>query len=255
MLEREVVTLPEPSVEPSKKWVRVRLGDTTIAESRSPVLLLEYAGPPHLPTYYFSPNEVDSRYLANRDEMTDGSTRWDVETGSDRAAASTWTHPDPTGDLSAVEGMITFDWFGDLSWFEEEEQVHVHAKDPHQRVDVLESSRHLVVSVDGVNLADTDRPHLLFETMLPVRYYLPAEDVRMDLLSPSDTVTACPYKGVARYWSYAPDGADPIDVAWSYLDPIPENPRIKDLICFYNEQVDISVDGENLPRPVTPWSS
>jgi uncharacterized protein (DUF427 family) len=91
---------------------------------------------------------------------------------------------------------------------------------------------------------------VLYETHLPTRYYLPAEDVRMDLLTASETVTRCPYKGVARYWSHP----DLPDAAWSYPDPIPENPKIRDLVCFYDERVDVVIDGVPQDRPVTPFS-
>jgi uncharacterized protein (DUF427 family) len=136
------------------------------------------------------------------------------------------------------------------AWYEEDEEVFVHARDPHKRVDVLESSRHVVVRVGGEVVAETKRPRLLFETGLPTRYYVPREDVRMELLHPSDRQTQCPYKGTASYLSTE---SEP-DVAWFYPEPIPEQPRIKDLIAFFNERVDIEVDGEPVERPSTQWS-
>jgi uncharacterized protein (DUF427 family) len=144
--------------------------------------------------------------------------------------------------------MITFDWWGELDWFEEEERVFAHARDPFKRVDVLPSSRHVQVSVDGTEIADSSRPTLLFETYLPTRYYLPRSDVRMEHLDESTTVTMCPYKGTARHWSIGGT-----DIAWSYEDPVPENPRIADLVCFYNERVDLVVDGVPQERPRSPW--
>jgi uncharacterized protein (DUF427 family) len=106
------------------------------------------------------------------------------------------------------------------------------------------------VFIKGERVANSTRPVVLYETHLPTRYYLPAEDVRMDLLTASETVTRCPYKGVARYWSHP--GLP--DAAWSYPDPIPENPKIRDLVCFYDERVDVVVDGVPQGRPVTPFS-
>ena len=132
----------------------------------------------------------------------------------------------------------------------EEEEVFVHVRDSHKRVDVLESSRHVVVSVNGETLADTRHPRLLFETGLPTRYYVPPEDVRMDLLRPSEKHTQCPYKGTASYWSA--EGEE--DVAWYYPEPIAEQPKLAGLIAFFNERVDIEVDGEPEERPETQWS-
>ncbi len=129
------------------------------------------------------------------------------------------------------------------AWYEEDDQVFVHPRDPNKRVDVLHSSRHVEVKLNGVVLADSHRPSLLFETGLPTRYDLPKADVRQDLLFPSETHTACPYKGVASYWSARL--ADNVfeDVAWEYPHPIPECTKIEHLVCFYPEKVEQSVDG------------
>jgi uncharacterized protein (DUF427 family) len=132
--------------------------------------------------------------------------------------------------------------------------VFVHPRDPYHRVDVVHSSRHVKVVVDGEVVAETTRPRLLFETGLPTRYYIPKLDVRMDLLQPTDSVTACPYKGRARYWSVRVGDRTLKDLVWSYPAPIPECPKIEGLLSFYNERVDIYVDGELQPRPKTQWS-
>ena len=157
-------------------------------------------------------------------------------------------------DLADLEGTWTFLWDRGVRWFEEAMEVHVHAKDPTKRVDTVPSDRHVRVEVAGEVVAESRHPHALFETTLPTRWYLPPEDVVWDKLVPTDTVTVCPYKGTARYWSVRVGGRDHQDLAWSYPEPIPENPRIKDLVCFFNEKVDLILDGELQPRPVTPWS-
>lgn len=244
---------PWPAVEPSPRWVRVKLAGETVADTRDAMLLIQYGRPPTLPTYYFPASDVASELLVNP-EARDGSTFWTVAVNGESVSDGAWTHPDPGGKLSPLQGMITFDWWSDLQWFEEEERVFAHARDPHKRVDVLPSSRHVEVSIDGVALADSKQPILLFETMLPTRYYVPREDVRMDLLTPTDSTSLCPYKGKARYWSFHGEEGEHRDIAWSYPDPVPENPRIRDLVCFYNEMVDLTVDGEPLERPLTPWS-
>jgi uncharacterized protein (DUF427 family) len=150
-----------------------------------------------------------------------------------------------------VHERWTFAWKDErVEWFEEAEEVFVHARDPRHRVDVIPSERHVTVSRDGDALADSERPTALFETSLPTRWYFPPDDVRLDLLTESDTRSHCPFKGKARF--YAHDGSD---IAWTYDDPIPECPKVKGLIAFFNEHVDITIDGEPHPRPVTPWST
>lgn len=243
---------PQPFVEPTARRVRVRLGGTVVADTTAAQLLVQY-GSGGLPTYYVPLADVRPEALVEEATGEGGGRRWTVVAGRDRAAGAAWTHPDPTGDMAALDGHITFSWQA-LEWFEEDERVVVHARDPHKRVDTLRSSRRVEVHVEGVQVASSVRPLLLFETTLPVRYYLPFEDVRRDLLVPSDLVTICPYKGTARYWSVRAGETLVPDLAWSYPDPIPESPKIKDLVCFFNERVDLVVDGVLQERPDTPWS-
>ncbi len=129
-------------------------------------------------------------------------------------------------------------------WFEEDEEVFVHPHDPYSRIDILHSSRHVQVEVNGVTVADTHQPTLLFETGLPTRYYFPKLDVRLDLLTPTDTTSGCAYKGFARYWSVEAGGETFEDLAWSYRTPLPESVKIAGLVAFYNEKVDLVIDGE-----------
>jgi uncharacterized protein (DUF427 family) len=138
-------------------------------------------------------------------------------------------------------------------WSEEEEPLLAHARDPHKRVDVVAGSRAIRAEIDGVLLAESHRPLLLFETTLPVRCYLPPDDARIELV-PSQARSVCPYKGVAAWWPARIGDRVAADIAWSYPSPVPENPRIAGLICFRNERVDLTVDGQRLERPVTPWS-
>ncbi len=179
---------------------------------------------------------------------------WAVKVGDRVADQAAWTLLDPPPDRAALKDHITFDWDKMDAWYEEEEEVFVHARDPHTRVDVLASSRHVRVVIAGHTVADTHRPHLLFETSLPTRYYIPREDVRMDLLEPTELTTRCPYKGIASYWSVKFGDAPATNVAWSYPSPIPECPKIKELLCFFNERVDLYVDGSLQARPRMPWS-
>ena len=129
------------------------------------------------------------------------------------------------------------------AWFEEDEEVFTHPRDPYTRVDILPSSRHVRVDVDGVTVAESARPTLLFETGLPPRYYVPKTDVRMDLLVPTASSSHCPYKGDASYWSLTLEDRVVEDVAWSYRTPLPESQKIAGLVCFFPDKVDLYVDG------------
>jgi uncharacterized protein (DUF427 family) len=218
------IRLPEPFVEPTPRWIRVKRGEDWVADSRRALLLARY-GPGTLPTYCFPEEDVADRSAGVRLEGL------------------------PPG-CEAAEGLWTFPWNGTVQWFEEATEVFVHARDPSKRVDAIPSERHVRVERDGELLGESRRPTALFETWLPTRWYLPPEDVRFDVLTPSDTVTRCPYKGTARFWS----SRGKADVAWSYPEPIPECPRVAGLIAFFNEHVDLTVDGEPQKRPFTPWS-
>ena len=152
--------------------------------------------------------------------------------------------------LEPIRGHVRFEWDAMQAWFEEDEEVFVHARNPYTRVEILSSSRHVRVEVDGVTVADSRSPRILFETGLPPRYYLPKTDVRLDLLRHTGTVTACPYKGTAEYWSVNGQA----DLAWSYPAPLPESHKIAGLVSFYNERVDIYVDGVLQERPRTMFA-
>jgi uncharacterized protein (DUF427 family) len=149
---------------------------------------------------------------------------------------------------------VALDWAAFDAWFEEAEPVIGHPHDPLARIDVLRGERHVRVEVDGAVLAESARPHLLFETGLPPRFYLPPADVRTDLLRPSGTRTVCAYKGVASYWALPGTDGDAVDVAWSYPEPLADAVSVIDMICFFDERVDMVVDGERRDRPLTPWT-
>jgi uncharacterized protein (DUF427 family) len=246
-----------PLVEPTPRWIRVRLGDALVADSRRALLHVQY-GPgalprSFLPTYYLPSDDVVPGALVDPAEEDGGLTVWTVRAGGQGVEGAAWMHRAPPGPLAALTGLVTFTWQPPLTWFEEDERLLAHARDPHKRVDVVASSRRVRVEVDGEVMAESSRPLLLFETALPTRYYLPPDDVRVELV-PGSTRSTCPYKGVARWWSARLGDRLVEDIAWSYPEPVPENPRIAGLICFRNERVDLTVDGERLPRPVTPWS-
>ena len=149
-----------------------------------------------------------------------------------------------------LAGYVQVDWQAADRWLEEEEEVVGHPRDPFHRIDVRLSSRHVAVAVEGEVLAESRRVLLLFETFLPVRKYFPREDVRMDLLEPSDKRTTCAYKGHASYLGKA----NAPDIAWTYPEPLPDAEQIRDLIAFFDERTDVTVDGEAQERPRTQWS-
>jgi uncharacterized protein (DUF427 family) len=150
----------------------------------------------------------------------------------------------------ALSGHVVLDFAAFDAWYEEDEPNVGHPRDPFHRIEIVHSSRHLRVERDGELLAESTNPCLLFESMLPVRYYVDPEDVVSGVLRPSATKTLCAYKGQAAYWSI--DGE--ADLAWSYPDPLREAAEIKDHIAFFNERVDLVIDGNRHDRPVTPWS-
>lgn len=157
-------------------------------------------------------------------------------------------------DDPALRGYLVLDWTAFDTWLEEDEEMVGHPHDPFARIDCLASDRHVEVAVDGQRLADSHRPVMLLETWLPPRYYLPSEDVRLDLLAPSDTTSVCAYKGTAQYWSYEVPGKVGQDVAWSYPAPRHDAVPVAGMVAFFDERVDRRIDGVPQERPVTPWS-
>ena len=244
-------------LEPSPRRVRVKFNGEWIADSSKAQLLFETR---HLPVYYFPRGDVRMDRMTPTDHHTfcpykGRASYWTLHVGDKLSENAVWGYPDPYDEVPALAELVAFYWDRVDHWFEEDEEIFVHPRDPYKRVDVVASSRPVQVIVGGEVVAETRRARFLFETRLPTRYYIPPEDVRMDLLVPSDKATACPYKGKARYWSVKIGGKVFPDIVWSYPDPIAECPKIKGLFAFFNEQVDeIRVDGVALPRPLTKWS-
>jgi uncharacterized protein (DUF427 family) len=172
----------------------------------------------------------------------------DVVANSQSRAAAGLRLADP--DLA---GYVVLDFDAFDAWLEEDEPNVSHPRDPFHRVDVLVSSRHVRLELDGVLLAESRRPVLLFETMLPTRYYLRREDV-VAPLEPTATRTRCAYKGEASYWAVTVGDRRVPDLAWTYPNPLHEAAHVRDLVCFFTERLDVALDGRRLDRPVTPWS-
>jgi uncharacterized protein (DUF427 family) len=243
--------------EPSPRRVRATLGGVTVADSTRVKLMFDG---PRLPVYYFPREDVRVDLMEPTGHHTHSralgeASYWTVRVGERVAENAAWSYPAAPGEHAEVKEYVALVWDKMDAWFEEDDEVFVHARDPYHRIDVLNSSRHVQVIVGGEVVAETRRPRLLFETHLPTRYYIPKLDVRLDLLEPSETVSRCPYKGIASYWSVRIGDRLFKDLVWGYPAPIPECPKIENLLCFFNEKVDaIYVDGEPQPRPKTPWS-
>jgi uncharacterized protein (DUF427 family) len=232
--------------EPCPRRLRVVFENQVLADSIRAVYLFETG---HLPVYYFPLADVRTDLLEASEHRTHcpfkgDASYWSVTVDGRRVEDAVWGYPQPIPACPDISGYVAFYWDKVDAWYEEDEEVFVHPRDPYTRVDVLHSTRHIQVVLGGQVVADSVRARLLFETGLPTRYYLPRLDVRLDLLRPSPTVTRCPYKGVAGHYSAEVDGVKFSDVAWSYPAPRPEVAKIENLICFYDERVDqLLVDG------------
>jgi uncharacterized protein (DUF427 family) len=237
----------------SAKRVRTYLAGQLVADSSHPVLVWEH---PQYPTYYFPTGDLHAE-LVPTGEVEPSPSRGnaqilDVRVGENTAPSAARRFPD--SPLEQLRDLVRLDWNAMTEWFEEDEPVYTHARDPYTRVDILASSRHVRVEVDGITVAESRSPRILFETGLPPRYYLPITDLRLDLLRSSAKESHCPYKGTATYWSLATETAFHEDFVWIYRSPLPESQKIAGLACFYNEKVDLYVDGVLQERPKTHFS-
>ncbi len=206
-------------VEPVPRRIRGLHGGATVVDSDRAMLVYQSRRLP----YYAFPQE-------------------DVSTGGE---------PEPI-----VEGYVTVPWDDLDTWLEEEEQVIVHPRDPYHRIDTFATFRQVKVSLEGQVLAESTDVKALFEAGLPVRYYFPIRDVRVEHLVASDTVTRCAYKGTAIHWSARIGDAVVTDVAWTYEgDSVQRDAEaVRGYVCFYNERTDIEVDGLAQARPQTAWT-
>ncbi len=241
-------------VEEGQKRVRALLGGEVVADTRRPSLVWEV---PYYPTYYFPVADVTDGVLVASETTSHSPSRgdaqhFDVRVGERVALDAALRYP--ASPIDELRGLVRLEWAAMDLWLEEDEEVFVHPRSPYTRIDVLASSRRVRVEIDGVVVAESDRPHILFETGLPPRYYLPITDVALERLRPSSTETHCPYKGTARYWSI--DLGDRVvdDALWTYKTPLAESQKIAGLVAFYNERVDLFVDGELAARPRTVFS-
>lgn len=240
-------------IEPAPRRVRGYLGAELLFDTTAARYVWEF---PYYPAYYVPLVDVRSAFLSDENHPQR------VQLGPSRlysVVGAGQTHPSPARVFDAdsdspVAGLVRFEW-DPLRWFEEDEQIYGHPRNPYARVDALRSHRHVRVELDGVLLADTHSPVLLFETGLPTRYYIDPTDVAFEHLEATTTQSLCPYKGVTSgYWSVRVGETLHPDLAWTYHYPLPAVAPIAGLVAFYNEKLDLNVDGVALPRPRTQFS-
>jgi len=250
----------EPPLEPADgllyfednpRRIRAIFARETLVDSRR-VKLLHESG--KLPVYYFPQDDVRMDLL-EPSERTESSARkgdrrfWSVRVGERFVPDAAWSWSAPL-----LAGHLALEWGAMDEWFAEDDQLFGHPRDPYKRIDVHKTTSHVRISRDGVVLAETRRAKVLFETSLPPRYYIPPEDVRTDLLVPSSRKTRCAYKGSATHWSVTVGDRVVEDLVWTYPEPQHDAEPVRDLLCFYDERVDVELDGEAQTRPQTQWS-
>ncbi|MFI5713475.1 DUF427 domain-containing protein [Kribbella sp. NPDC051620] len=241
-------------LEPVPRRIRAMLGSQVVLDTTRAVYLWEW---PNYPQYYIPLADVTPGVLVDEDhpqKLKRGTARRHaLQVGAIHRPAAARVYGDDA--ISGLPGMVRFEWAALDAWFEEDEQVFVHPRNPYTRVDSLRSTRHIQVSLDGLVLAASSSTVMVFETGLPTRYYFNRTEVDFTHLEPSGTETACPYKGrTTGYWSVRSGTTLHEDLAWVYDFPTLALQPIAGLIAFYNEKVDIAIDGTPIDRVVTHFS-
>jgi len=238
-------------VEPVPRRIRAFLAGEKVFDTTHALYVWEW---PNYPQYYI-PLEDVRRDLMIPEDRSQHSRRGTFAAHALRAGevhrpgAARLLADSPVAGLS---GTVRFEWAALDAWFEEDEQVFVHPRNPYVRVDAIRSTRPVCVELDGVVLAESPSPVMVFETGLPTRYYLNPTEINLTHLTPSGTVTRCPYKGItSRYWSVRIGETIHRDLAWAYDFPTRQLLPIAGLVAFYNEAVDIFVSGQRLEQPKT----
>ncbi|MEV4558989.1 DUF427 domain-containing protein [Kitasatospora sp. NPDC049285] len=242
-------TAPAPRIEPCGKRIRTYLGGLAVADTTRALMVWEHD---RYPVYYIPVADVRTDLLTATDRISRRPLLGDARVltltvGGHTAEHAVRQYPD--SPVEAIRDHLRFNWAAMDAWYEEDEQVFTHARDPYTRIDILPSSRTVRIELDGTLLALSRSPRLLFETGLPTRYYLPPTDLVLPLFTTSDRITHCPYKGTATYLSAQVGDTLHQDLAWSYPTPLPESQKIAGLVAFYDERVDVFVDDVRQPRP------
>lgn len=242
-----------PQTVRGHKWIRGLLNGEVVVDSRSYQFVWEI---PYWPWWFFPRDHVNAelRETAAASDTTsplpDGAVRYDLVCAGQTVEGAGRAYP----DHPELAGLVTIEFDALDHWFEEDVEVFVHPRSPYTRIDALASSRHVVVSIDGVEVASSHKPTVLFETGAPARYYLPKTDVDLRLLEENTRRASCPYKGNSSFFDAQVGGNIVNDIAWTYTLPRPESTPIAGLICYYDEKVDIDIDGQRQQRPTTHFA-
>ncbi|KIM40709.1 hypothetical protein M413DRAFT_446106 [Hebeloma cylindrosporum] len=232
-----------PHIESTSKRIRVYKRGVCLVDTKNAKLVWLH---PNYPIYYFLKDDMPTLYLVELEsETTENQITYSVFMGENTEGLATLHKTGPLAGLATLK-FDTMD-----AWFEEDEQIFIHPKDPYKRVDILQSSRHIRIEINGTEIANTRAPRLLFETDLPVRTYIPKTDCRMDLWTPSTHTTGCPYKGVANYYNIVLSSGETFEnILWWYPNTTVECSAIKGFVAFFDERLDVWIDGEKQERPV-----
>lgn len=228
----------------------------TVFDTLDAKLLYETA---HLPVYYVPEDDLRHELLEPSETLThcphkgEASYR-SIRVGDRLEQDAVWRYREPIAPAAFLAGHAAFYWGKLDEWLVEDERVLGHPRDPYHRIDTYRTTRPVRVALDGETIAESNQAVALFESGLPPRFYLPAEDVRTELLEPSEKKTRCAYKGVASYWHAWVGDTLHEDLAWTYEEPDDDGRAIRGLVCFFNERVDLEVDDHVQERPVTQWS-
>jgi uncharacterized protein (DUF427 family) len=246
--------VPVDHIEPVPRRLRAMLAGEVVLDTTAASYVWEW---PYYPQYYIPLTDVNADLLVDEhtaQRLARGTAHiHGLRVGEVSRPGAARVHGDDA--LPGLAGTVRFDWAALDAWFEEDEEVFVHPRNPYSRVDAIRSTRQVRVELDGIVLADSSSPVMVFETGLPTRYYLNRTEVDVEHLVASETVTSCPYKGkTSGYWSVRLGDETYPDLAWTYDFPTRQLLPIAGLIAFYNEKVDIIVDGERLARPTTHFS-
>ena len=221
--------------------IRATFGGQVVVDTTRAVLLYETG---HVPQLYVPIQDIRADLIRPTDHHTycpfkGTASYWTVTAGEQVAENAIWAYPEPNAESRWLQGYAGFYWGAMDEWYDEDERVEGHLRDPYHRVDVRRSSRHVRVLLGGTVLADTARPLLLSETGLPNRFYIPAGDVREDLLEPSDTHTVCAYKGTASYWTVTADGLELTDAVWSYPRAEGDAAAVSGYLSFLHDELTV----------------
>ena len=242
--------------DPYLPRVRALFEGETVVDSLDTRLLHESG---RLPVFYFPLSDVRGDLLEPSGKSVEVPAKGiasyrRLRVGDRTVDEAAWVFEQPADSAGFLAGHVAFVWSAIDEWFTEDEQLLGHPRDPYSRIEVLKTTRHVRVSLDGELLAETRRAKALYETALPPRFYIPAEDVRTELLIASPSRSRCAYKGSASYWHVRIGDRVVDDLVWTYRDPEHEAIPIADHLCFFNERVELELDGRRMERPATQWS-